>query len=104
MQRQWTIEARADFADQEKNDVITKAVQQAAVHIHATIALLADGIKPEVVVFSDDFFHGHEDISLLPDTLGAALADHGGTQSESVSEELVQAARDMQHDKNNERG
>ena len=27
MQRQWTIEARADFADVEKNAAITEAVQ-----------------------------------------------------------------------------
>src|SRR5580693_665073 len=52
-QRQWTIEARADFADQEKNDAISEAVRRAAVHINATIALLADGIKPQVVAFSD---------------------------------------------------
>src|SRR5271165_3883616 len=56
MQRQWTIEARADFADQEKNDAITEAIRRAAVHVNATIALLADGIKPQVVAFSDDFF------------------------------------------------
>jgi hypothetical protein len=102
-QRQWTIEARADFADQEKNDAISEAVRRAAVHINATIALLADGIKPQVVAFSDDFFAGHEDIALMPDSIGAAIAEHaedvGGEAP--VSEEMLQAMRDLQHDKNN---
>src|SRR5580704_14043570 len=35
MQRQWTIEARADFSDKDKNDQITKAIKEAAVHVHA---------------------------------------------------------------------
>ena len=103
IQRQWTIEARADFADQEKNDAISEAVRRAAVRINATIALLADGIKPQVVAFSDDFFAGHEDIALMPDSIGAAIAEHaedvGGEAP--VSEEMLQAMRDLQHDKNN---
>lgn len=103
VQRQWSIEARADFADQEKNDAISEAVRRAAVHINATIALLADGIKPQVVAFSDDFFAGHEDIALMPDSIGAAIAEHaedvGGEAP--VSEEMLQAMRDLQHDKNN---
>jgi hypothetical protein len=103
IQRQWTIEARADFADQEKNDAISEAVRRAAVHINATIALLADGIKPQVVAFSDDFFAGHEDIALMPDSIGAAIAEHaedvGGEAP--VSDEMLQAMRDLQHDKNN---
>lgn len=102
MQRQWTIEARADFADQEKNDAITEAVRRAAVHINATLALLADGIKPQVVAFSDDFFVGHQDIALLEDTLGKAIQKHDDIGADGeVSDELLQAARDMQHDKNN---
>lgn len=102
MQRQWTIEARADFADQEKNDAITEAIRRAAVHVHATMALLADGVKPQVVAFSDDFFSGHEEIALMKDHLGDALEQHGDQIEEaSVSDELMQAARDLQHDKNN---
>jgi hypothetical protein len=103
MQRQWTIEARADFADQEKNEAITEAVRRAAVHIYATIALLADGIKPQVVAFSDDFFTGHDEIDLMEDKLGKAIEDHGDTVGGEapVSEEMLSALRDMQHDKNN---
>lgn len=103
MQRQWTIEARADFADQEKNDAITEAVRRAAVHINATIALLADGIRPQVVAFSDDFFAGHDDIALLEDKLGKAIEDHADQVGDeaAVSDEMRDAMRDMQHDKNN---
>lgn len=102
MQRQWTIEARADFADQEKNDVITRAIREAAVHVHATMALLSDGQAPQVVCFSDDFFDGHQEIKLHEDTLGKAIAEHGDQMSGGgVSQELLQAAAEMQHDKNN---
>lgn len=103
-QRQWTIEARADFEDAEKNEVITEAVRQAAVHIHATLALLSDKQKPQVVCFSDDFFTGHEDIALIKDKMGDALAEHGDDmqiKDGEVSEEMMGAMRDMQHDKNN---
>lgn len=100
MQRQWTIEARADFADKDKNETITQAVREAAVHINAVLALLSDGQKPQVVAFSDDFFAGHEDIALLPDTLGMAIKEHnGGAAAEPISDEMAQAFRDMQHDK-----
>ena len=99
MQRQWNIEARADFEDADKNEVITEAIRRAAVHVNATIALLlqADGHgqKPEVVCYSDDFFAGHQDIALLEDTLGKALVDHDSTEQDSVSAELIAAAKEM---------
>ena len=99
MQRQWNIEARADFEDADKNEVITEAIRRAAVHVNATIALLlqADGHgqKPEVVCYSDDFFAGHQDIALLEDTLGKALVDHYSTEQDSVSAELIAAAKEM---------
>ena len=101
MQRQWTIEARADFADPEKNEAITEAIKRAAVHVHATMALISDGVKPQVVAFSDDFFTGHEEIALYEDKLGAAIAAHGADMGEAqVSDEMMQAVRDMSHDKN----
>lgn len=103
MQRQWTIEARADFADPEKNEAITRAIREAAVHVHAIMALLSDGQAPQVVCFSDDFFDGHQEIKLHEDKLGNAIEAHGGQMGQGgVSDELLQAARDMQHDKNND--
>lgn len=101
MQRQWTIEARADFADAEKNDAITEAVRRAAVHINATLNLISDGQKPQVVAFSDDFFAGHQEIALLEDTIGKGLKEHGDKVAEApVSDEMMQAVRDMAHDAN----
>lgn len=100
MQRQWTIEARADFADADKNEAITEAVRRAAVHINATLALLSDGQKPQVVAFSDDFFAGHAEIALLEDQMGDAIAKHDDIgETAEVSNEMLQAVRDMQHDK-----
>lgn len=103
MQRQWTIEARADYADPGKNEVLSEAIRVAAVHIHATMELLNDGVKPQVVAFSDDFFTGHQEISLIKNTKGDVLGDaiktHNGDgtpdDDESVSLEMLQAVREM---------
>ena len=101
MQRQWTIEARADFADPDKNAAITEAVRQHAVALNATLVLIKDnGISPQVVCYSDDFFTGHEDINLMENKLGAAMAESGSAEPMGVSEDMMQAMRDMQHDKN----
>ncbi len=105
MQRQWTIEVRADFSDPGAYDVISTLVKQAAVYLNANTALVPCSITPpKTVVFSDDFFAGHEDLDLLADTLGTALVDHGGKVGGDavVSDEMLQAVRDMQHDKNND--
>lgn len=99
MQRQWTIEARADYADPGKNEAINDAIRTFAIRLHATMALLADnGVVPQVVTFSDDFFDGHEEIKLHADKLEPSEVNQ---PMDKVSDELLQAARDMQHDKNN---
>ncbi len=99
MQRQFTIELRVDYADQDKNEAMRKALSAAARHVLATAHLLADGVKPQIVVFSDDFFTGHEEIAILDNTLRSAI-EESNAPDEVVSDELLQAARDMQHDKN----
>jgi hypothetical protein len=99
MMRQWTIEARADFADQDKNEAITLSVQQFAVALRATLVMIKDNNQsPQVVCYSDDFFLGHQDIALIKDTVGPAIAD-SGTEPADVSDEMMQAMRDIQHDK-----
>lgn len=99
MQRQWTIEARADFADPDKNEAITEAVRQHAVALNAKLALIKDnGVSPQVVCYSDDFFTGHEDIALLKDTLGAAMAEDASPEA-PISDEMMASLREMQHDK-----
>jgi hypothetical protein len=94
MQRQYTIELRVDYADNEKNDAMRTALQAAARHVYATAVLLADAVKPQVAIFSDDFFAGHEQITLLEDTIKDGLEQIGDTKEDAPSDELVQAMRD----------
>ena len=94
MQRQYTIELRVDYADSGKNDTMRTALQAAARHVYATAVLLADAVKPQVAIFSDDFFAGHEQITLLEDTIKDGLSQIGDTKEDAPSDELVQAMRD----------
>lgn len=70
-----------------------------AVALQATLVMIKDnGISPQTVCYSDDFFTGHEEISLMKNTLGEAL-EEGNSQSLVVSDEMMEALRDMRHDK-----
>ena len=91
MQRQFTIELRVDYADNEKNGSMQEAVQRAARHVLATAALLADGVKPQIAAFSDDFFTGHQEISVLEDTIAKGQKQIGGELEDAVSSELTAA-------------
>lgn len=96
MQRQFTIELRVDYTDNEKNDSMRTALQAAARHVYATASLLADGVKPQIAIFSDDFFAGHEVIELLDDTIAQgvkAITVDGNNEDEGVSSELLAACR-----------
>lgn len=94
MQRQFTIELRVDYADPEKNDAMRTALQAAARHVYATATLLAETVKPQIAIFSDDFFAGHEQITLLEDTIQAGKEQIGDTKEDAPSDELIQAMRD----------
>ena len=91
MQRQFTIELRVDYADNEKNQSMRLACQQAAQHIFATANLLKDGQKPQIAVFSDDFYSGREEIELISSTIQAGLESIGGEDAQPVSNELLNA-------------
>lgn len=93
MQRQFTMELRVDYADNEKTKVMRQAMQQAARHVYATATLIADGVKPQIALFSDDFFTGHEQIELLEDTISQGVqAIDNGEPEEEISSELLAAA------------
>lgn len=96
MQRQFTIELRVDFADSDKLQPLKQVLQQAARHAFATAQLISDNPKlTKVAIFSDDFFTGHEEISLMDDVIAEGLAQTGETQSGdsgSISSELMSAA------------
>lgn len=96
MQYQFTLELRVDFEDKDKNEIMKEAVRAAAKHMYATAALLADRVKPQIAIFSDDFFNGSEAVDMLKDTvnigkdaLTAAGSEEGDT---AVSDELLAAA------------
>lgn len=93
MQRQFTIELRVDFADQEKLPSLKQVLQQCARHAFATAQLLSDNPKTtQVAIFSDDFFSGHEEIKLLDDVIQNGLDAIGETSgTETLSSELVGA-------------
>ncbi len=93
MQRQFTIELRVDYEDAGKNEAMRKALQAAARHVYATATLLKDSVKPQVAIFSDDFFTGHEEINLLSDTVQEGMDSIGGGEAEGVSDELLNAMK-----------
>lgn len=103
-QRSWTIEVRADFSDPGKNDSITHGVKQKAVELFSLVQLLSDGQKPNIACWSEDFFHGKEDLNIFAkDHVDAeavkAVADT--LDDVPVSDELMAAAAEILHDKNN---
>jgi len=97
MQRQFTIELRVDFADQEKLVSMKQVLQQAARHAFATAQLISDNPKTtQIAIYSDDFFTGHEEIKLMDDTIQQGLDDTGETTSgsDAISSELMGAVAD----------
>jgi hypothetical protein len=61
----WTVDVRVDFDDKAKEEIMLKAVRQAAKHLLTTAQLIADKRKPDIAVHSDDMFLGREEIELL---------------------------------------
>ncbi len=97
MQREWRLEVRMSFLDKGKNDVIDYTMKVMAARINATIALLADGQKPEVRCWSDDFFTSPKELEYLGSDLGVDPAVYSPRQEE-VSDEMLEALKEMQHD------
>ena len=97
MQRQFNIELRVDYEDAGKNEEMKKACAHAARHMFATAQLLADGVKPQISIFSDDYFQGQESIALLEDEIQKGIEQTGqeGT-TEQISSELMGAVRDQE--------
>lgn len=96
MQRMFTIELKVDYADKDKNQVMREACQKAARHMLATASLLSDGVKPQVVSFSDDHFDGHALIPLFDDVIKKGedeLTAAGVAEEEAVSPELMAALK-----------
>ena len=88
MQRLFTIELRVDYRDEAKNKIMEKAVQQAARHVYSTAGLLADNVKPQVVLYSHDYYTGHAEIPLLDDDIAAG---NRALEEVSISAEMAEA-------------
>lgn len=92
MQREFKIELRVDFADPGKLPEIAKTLKAAARHVLATAKLISDNPKStDIAVFSDDFFSGREEISLLDDVIQQGLDETDGTPTDQPSDELLNA-------------
>lgn len=94
MIRQFTIELRVNYVDDEKNGTMRSAIAASARHMFATANLLADGVKPDIAIYSDDYFKGREEIELLQDVIQQGLDEANGNIAEGeVSSELMAAVR-----------
>ena len=92
-QRQFTIELRVDYADEEKNAIMNMQLARQARHLLATATLLSDGQAPTIAAFSEDFFIGKEDINLMLDAMGEGIRDMKPGDG-AVSQELLDAFAD----------
>jgi hypothetical protein len=101
----FTIEARVDFRDESKIPLFKQLMQQAARLVLTQAGLLGDAVKPEVVVYSHDYFKGHQDIAMFDDDImhGAqAITDASnlltepapaGDEAKEISPALLEAIR-----------
>ena len=89
-QRQFTIELRVDYADEEKNAIMNMQLARQARHLLATATLLSDGQTPTIAAFSEDFFIGKAEIDLMLDAIGEGVKDMKAGE-DSVSQELLDA-------------
>lgn len=89
-QRQFTIELRVDYADEEKNAIMNTQLARQARHLLATATLLSDGQTPTIAAFSEDFFIGKAEIDLMLDAIGEGVKDMKAGE-DSVSQELLDA-------------
>ena len=89
-QRQFTIELRVDYADEEKNVIMNMQLARQARHLLATATLLSDGQTPTIAAFSEDFFIGKAEIDLMLDAIGEGVKDMKPGE-DSVSQELLDA-------------
>jgi len=88
--RQFTIELRVDYADEEKNAIMKMQLARQARHLLATATLFSDGQTPTIAAFSEDFFIGKAEIDLMLDAIGEGVKDMKAGE-DSVSQELLDA-------------
>lgn len=97
MQRQFTMEIRVTFQEDGKSVEFRKAMAAAGRQLITVAALLDGTCKPEIALYSDDFYKGHEEISLMEDSVSKGKELLGGDEDKGVSQAMVDALRDNQH-------
>jgi hypothetical protein len=105
-QQQWTIEVRADFSDPGKVELIDEIMRAAALQVHANLDFLKEQQKPQVVCYSDNFFHTRRDIDLMAakgdNPLQKAIDAYAAQMTAvEISDELLEAAQEQES--NNDR-
>ncbi len=101
MYRQFTMDVRVDFTDQDKLTAVRETMAALGRQAFATVSLIADkGSKPTIAVYSDDSFSGHEDISILENTVQKGheqLAEAAGeaVPEEAISQEMLDAVANV---------
>lgn len=94
-QCQWTIEARADCGDAEK-EAIKNLIMTKCFEILTSLRQLPTSLQVEVRCYADDFFAGHKDFDLFAELAksqqakAAALVEDNDDGAPST--ELIQAA------------
>lgn len=74
MQAQYTLEIRFNALSEERHEAMQGFMRDLAVFANTTASLLGHS-KPQVVMYSDHAFLGHEDIPLLADNMGKGLVE-----------------------------
>lgn len=74
-QRSYTIEVRIDVADETKYEDFQKVMIQAGQLVYANAQLISGTTKPQIAVFSDDFFAGHNDIDIFTNSIAQGDKD-----------------------------
>jgi len=88
---------RANFADDGRKDALTEIIRQAALRIHANIALLNDQeVKFEVVVMGMDAFNGPFQVKLQAEEELAGKIKGESAEDDAqggISDELLAAMK-----------
>jgi len=64
----YRIELKIDFTDDSIHEVMLGIAKQYARDLLASSMLLQDGRKPAAVLFTDDSFHGIDEIDIMPES------------------------------------
>jgi hypothetical protein len=91
VQRKIVIEIITDYRDKGKNDAVETLARRHAAQLYAGVTLINDGVKADVVAFSEDFFSGRQDFDLLMQEQIAQPAPIATQDDALISDEMMNA-------------